>query len=141
MILYPLYLINIKEVDVLVLSDHRNINCGAIYKIAQDHSSQEVMRVARLAQSEEEKYINAHCDLRTFASFVQNDPSTPQKDRVNKQAAFTVASLLVHGINDSSLMCGTEIDPETLKVRYWLVIQGFTGEIRVRLKKYRGSKV
>lgn len=141
MIFYPLYLINISETNVLILSDHRNIKCGSIYKIAQDHSSQEVMRLALLAQSEEEKYINAHWDLRTFANFVQNDPSTPEKDRVNKQAAFTVASLLVHDIDDSSLTCGMEIDPETLKVRYWLVIQGFTGEIRVRLKKYRGSKV
>jgi len=136
--LYPLYLVHIKGTDIVVFSDHANMHCGTIYKLAQDHCPQEVMRVGLAAQSEQEKFISAHCDLRTFAKFVPYDPSTPERDRAAKQAAFTAASLMVFDLEDKGIFCcGVEVDPETLKVQYWLVVQGFTQETRIPLKKYR----
>lgn len=139
MLLSPLYIIHLTDPGVLILSDHKNQHCGEIYKLAKDHTSQEVMRLGLLAQSEQEKFMSAHCDLRAFAQFVPNDPSTPVKDRDAKQAAFSFASMGVFDIDTHhTLNLGVEVDAETLKVRYWLVIHGFTQDIKVRLKKYRG---
>ena len=132
MILSPAYPINLKSVDLLLFADNPHQTTGSIFKLSDDHSNQAALQWFLKAGEERDQIGMIVSDLRAFTStkLPQSTPAVIKK----RQSAFNAAiKLLLRDLGIGMLQIGTEVNPKTLDVSYWLVLYGSQEMLKVPL--------